>query len=294
MSFPAFHDDGAKSLVGGVDLPAGQGAQKDLKDVLDTLSNHPNTAPFIVRRLIQRLVTSNPSPGYIHRVSTVFADNGRGDRGDLGAVVRAILTDYEARAAAVAATMSFGKLKEPLLRATALLRAFDGGSNSGRFRILNAQLSLAQAPLRASTVFNFFEPDYVQPGPLAASGLYAPEYQILTDMTAISIANQLWTYIYANRATVRRDPGDITVGILPDRLLALARTPQALVERVNLILAANSLPREAFERIVAAITAMPAGTSAIISPDDVDRNDVERVRSAVYLVATSGAGAVQK
>ena len=292
--FPTFHEDGAKTLFNGIQIPANQGGAKDLKDTLDALVNHANTGPFLSRQLIQRLVTSNPSPGYVYRVAQAFANDGTGTRGNLGAVVRAILTDYEARSPAVAATASFGKLKEPLLRATAVLRAFDGASNLGRYAnapfhvSINTESALAQAPLHAPTVFNFFEPNYVQPGALAASGLYAPEYQILNDTTAISQPNQLWNFIYANRSTTNTI--ETTVGIRLDRLLPLARTPQALVDQANLILAAGALPKAVTDRFVAALTAMPVGTGTAFTT----ANDIERVRSALYLTISVPQGAIQK
>jgi uncharacterized protein (DUF1800 family) len=211
MLWPAFHDDTAKTIVGGKVLPAAQGGIQDLKDTLDALFNHPNTGPFIVRQLIQRLVTSNPSPGYIYRVSQAFANNGAGVRGDMRAVVRAILLDYEARSSAVAATANFGKMKEPLLRATALFRAFDAASNLGRFNIPNPEGALAQAVLRAPTVFNFYEPNFVLPGAIAAAGLYAPEYQILTDTTALTQPNFYYGYIYATRSMT--DMAQQTIGL---------------------------------------------------------------------------------
>lgn len=281
--WPAFHDDTQKTIVGGKIVPAGQGGIEDLKTTLDALVNHPSTAPFISRQLIQRLVTSNPSPGYIYRVAQAFANNGAGVRGDLGAVVRAILTDYEARSPAVAATANFGKLKEPLLRATALLRAFDGTSNAGRFNIANPEGALAQAALRAPTVFNFFEPNFVLPGAVAAAGLYAPEYQILTDTTAITQPNFYYTYIYNNRLAT--DPAQQTIGLSLDSWMGLARTPQTLVDSLNLLLAAGAMPKAASDRIVSAIIAMP--TNSVNA-------DLERVRSAIYLTLTSAAGAVQK
>jgi uncharacterized protein (DUF1800 family) len=287
MLFPAQHEDSAKAVVGGVVIPANQGGVKDLKDALDALFNHANTGPFISRQLIQRLVTSNPSPAYVYRVAQVFANNGSGVRGDLGAVVRAILMDYEARSPAIAATASFGKLKEPLLRATALLRAFDGGANNGRFQYpvaQNGESALGQTTLHAPTVFNFFEPDFIQPGTLATAGLFAPEYQILTDTAAISLPNQLWNWTYANRSTI--DPANTTIGFKFDSaLLALARTPQALVDRVNLVLAGGGLPKAITDRFVAAIAAMPNNTAA---------TDLERVRSAIYLTVSVPQGAIQK
>ncbi len=294
MLYPSQHDTTSKTIVGGVIVPANQTGEADLKLELDTLFNHANTGPFISRELIQRLVTSNPSPGYIYRVASVFADNGSGVRGDLGAVVRAILTDYEARSSAVAATASFGKLKEPVLRATAVLRAFGGGANNGRFAVFsndNATTNtLAQYPLHAPTVFNFFEPNFIQPGALAAAGLYAPEYQILTDTTAIAIPNQIWNYIYANRSAT--NTLDATVGIDLSSLIPLARTPAALVDQVNTVLAAGSLSRTTTDRMTAVITALPV--TATGTPSVTNANDIERVRSAIYLTISTQQGATQK
>jgi uncharacterized protein (DUF1800 family) len=286
MLWPAFHDDTTKTIVGNKLLPAGQGGIEDLKDTLDALFNHPNTGPFISRQLIQRLVTSNPSPGYIYRVAQAFANNGAGVRGDLGAVLRAILTDYEARSSAVASTATFGKMKEPLFRATALLRAFDAASNLGRLNIANPEGALAQAALRAPTVFNFYEPNYVLPGSIAEAGLYAPEYQILTDTTALTQPNFYYTYIYNNRSMT--DMAQQTIALTLTNWLPMARTPQQLVDSLNLLLAGGALPKVASDRMVAAITAMPVGTATNTA------NDLERVRSAIYLVITSQYGAIQK
>jgi uncharacterized protein (DUF1800 family) len=286
MLWPAFHDSTTKSCVGGPVIPAAQGGVKDLKDTLDALVAHPNTAPFISRQLIQRLVTSNPSPGYIYRVARVFANNGAGVRGDLRAVVNAILTDYEARSAAVASTATFGKLKEPLLRATAIFRAFGAASNLGRYNIANPEGNLAQAALRAPTVFNFYEPNFVLPGAVAEAGLYAPEYQILTDTTALTQPNFYYGYIYNTRSTT--DMTQQTIGLNLDSWLPLARTPQQLIDSLNLLLAGGAMPKAASDRMVAAITAMPAGTATSTA------NDLERVRSAIYLVVTAQYGAIQK
>lgn len=285
--FPTYHENGAKTVVGGVVIPANQGGVADMKAMLDTLYNHPNTGPFIARELIQRLVTSNPSPGYVYRVAQVFADNGRGVRGDLGAVVKAILLDYEARSPAVAATASFGKLKEPMLRVTAVLRAFNGAANNGRYGYFNPEPTLAQAALRAPTVFNFFEPAYVQPGLLASAGLYAPEFEILNDTTAITVPNQIWNFIYTNRSATNAT--EAKIGIQLDSLLPLARTPQALVDQTNLILAGGALPKNVTDGMVSAINAMPNSTSASYT-----NNDIERVRSAIYLAAAVSQGAIQK
>ncbi len=281
--FPTFHDDTAKTIVGGVQLPAGQGGLQDLRQALDTLFHHPNTGPFVSRQLIQRLVTSNPSPGYVYRVAQAFADNGRGVRGDLAAVVRAILLDYEARSGAVAATASFGKLKEPLLRVTAIMRAFEARANNGRIAYTFPENQAGQAPLRAPTVFNFFEPNFVHPGLLATFGLYAPEFQITNDSTAITLPNMLWNLIYANRSATNL--AETTVGISLERLLPLAGKPAELVAQTNLLLAGGMLPAPIVDRITKAIGALAVGTTAF---------DTERVRSAIYLTVTVPQGAVQK
>jgi uncharacterized protein (DUF1800 family) len=284
--FPGSHDDTAKTVVGGKVILASQGGAKDLKDILDALFNHANTAPFFARQMIQRLVTSNPSPGYVYRVASVFANNGAGVRGDIGAVVRAILTDYEARSSAFINTAGYGKPKEPLLMATALLRAFNGASDGGRytsgsgFNLSNPEsigtASLAEAAGRAPTVFNFYEPGYVSPGALATAGLYAPEFQLLTDTTAITLPNYLYAIVYSTRTAT-------SVGLTYTEVLPLAKTPQQLVDYLNLVFSGGTMPKSMTDLLVSAVTRMPASTS-----------DLEKIRSALYLVVTSPEVAIQK
>lgn len=282
LLYPDFHDDSAKTIVGGKVLPPGQGGAKDLKDTLDTLCNHPNTGPFIARQMIQRLVTSNPSPGYVYRVAQVFANNGSGVRGDLGAVVRAILLDYEARSLTVATAPGQGKLKEPLLRATAFMRSFGARSDSGRYNI-DAYPALAQAALRAPTVFNFFEPGFIGPGALAKSGLTAPEFQIVTDTTAITSINFYNTYINNIRPAIPSPDNSEVIYLQLENILPLAKSPQALVDQLNLLLGASALTKSTTDIIVAALTALPSAT-----------DDLERVRTAIYLVVNAPEGATQK
>ena len=278
--FPDNHDNGTKTIVGGRVLPANQGGMKDLADTLDALVNHPNTGPFVSRQLIQRLVTSNPSPGYVYRVAQVFANNGSGIRGDLTAVVRAILLDYEARSPAAAGSFSYGKLREPILRTTALFRAFAATSNTGRIPLTNSNGQLSQMALSAPTVFNFFEPGYVQPGPLAAAGLYAPEFQIFTDTTAITVPNYFYTYLSANKPTAT-DSDTVYLDVTP--YTSLAAKPAELVDKLNLLLAGGGLNASTRSRITSTLTSMPSTTT-----------DVERVRSAAYLVLVSPEGAIQQ
>jgi hypothetical protein len=185
---------------------------------------------------------------------------------------------------------TFGKMKEPLLRATALFRAFNTGSNFGRYNIPNPENSgsttLGQAAMRAPTVFNFFEPNFVLPGAVAAAGLFAPEYQIMTDTTAITQPNFYYQYIYANRSAT--DQNQQTIGLNLDGWVGLARTPAQLVDGLNLILTSGTMPKTTTDRITAAVTAMPIGTATNAA------NDIERVRSAIYLTITSPQGAIQK
>lgn len=218
--FAANHDTGAKSMI-GLSLPADQTGQKDLTDVVNHLSNHSNTAPFICRRLIQRLVTSNPSAGYLYRVSSVFSSSG----GNFPAVVKAILLDPEARSQSQALSLtSSGKPREPIVRATAFLRAFGAKSQlplsdltaygfpstelakfpvgTTRPRLNNSNSTLAQSPLAAPTVFNWFLPDYSPSGLLAANGLNSPELQLANENTVIQSSNFIYSPAFGGSPSV--------------------------------------------------------------------------------------------
>ncbi len=194
--YPPYHDDGPKKLLSDVTLPAGQTGDQDLQAALDNVFSHPNVGPFIAIRLIHRLTTSNPSPGYVERVARVFNDNGQGVRGDLGAVVKAILLDEEARPEL---HMEIdGKLKEPLLRLTQLYRAYDAQSDSGRYPLNFAYILFGQGPLQSPSVFNFFSPFYSPPGEIRNSNLVAPELQIATEYQNTQLTNflLLQTFVY--------------------------------------------------------------------------------------------------
>lgn len=272
--FPDFHEPGPKTIISGIELPAGQGGDADLRMTLDALFEHPNTGPFISRRLIQRLVTSNPTPDYVYRVAQKFADNGAGVRGDLGAVVRAILADYEARSSDVAAVPGFGKLQEPLLRMTNLFRIAPASSNDGRIDLRNLDRDFGQQPLGSPTVFNFFEPDYVKPGSLAAAGLFAPEFQVLTDTTAITGANVIYAHLFGAPAGVQAD-------VTP--LLPLGGQRDELIARLNLLLAADSLSPTTVDHLKAAYDALPSSLS-----------NLNRVRTMVYLIMMAPDTLVQR
>jgi len=235
----AYHATDEKRLLGGAVLPAGQSAQTDLEQALDAVFQHPNTGPFFCRFLIQRLVTSNPSPAYVYRCGQAFSNNGAGTRGDLKAVVRAVLLDYEARAAALAARPDEGHLREPAVRLAGLLRTLDAQPRNGRWRSLRqldqAGRSTGQTPLRAPTVFNFFEPGYALPGEIAQAGLASPEFQIATETTVVGAAN-LHLALLGNGG----QGGPFLLNLAPFQP-PQAATDEALLDRVDLLLFAGSM-----------------------------------------------------
>lgn len=236
IPFEEFHDRGSKVLLGGQVTPAGMTAHQDIDAALDNIFHHPNVGPFMARRLIQKLVKSNPSSAYIYRVASAFNDNGSGVRGDLQAVIRTIVTDEEARAASTGASED-GKLREPLLRALHLLRAFYQPTSSnpptlGQTALDDTTRALGQAPLHAPSVFNFFMPDYQLPGPLMDAGLYTPEFQITTEVTTVDSANYFFEGVYRgfdtsssvfDRPGLNKAPLLSRVGT-PDLLLAYLET----------------------------------------------------------------------
>ncbi|MFN2475888.1 MAG: DUF1800 family protein [Chthoniobacterales bacterium] len=273
------HSTIAKTILNGVSLPANQTAAQDLKVTLDTIFSHPNVGPFVCRQLIQRLVTSNPSPGYVYRVASVFNDNGQGVRGDLQAVVRAILMDYDARGAARTAQGS-GKPREPVMRVTNLVRAYGGTSQDGKFSMRNAFASLAEEAMHSPTVFNFFSPDYQAPGAIATAGLKSPELEIQTETTVISTANYLRTgiYSYFGPSTNR-----ITLNLTNEQ--TLATDPAKLVDHLDALLMASSMSPGMRNVVLNALNQIPADTAA---------NRLERVRTAIYLGVNSPEFAVEK
>ena len=227
--YPAFHDDGEKLLLNGVTLPAGQTGNQDLVAALDNVFNHPNVGPFIAIRLIQRLVTSNPSPGYIQRVGAVFDNNGSGIRGDLGAVVKAILLDDEARPDL---PMEIdGKVKEPLLRLTQLWRAYNASSASGKYPLLASYIIFGQGPLQASHVFNFFSPFFAPAGEIRNSSFVAPELEIATEYQNTFVTNYFFLACFGlNSANQDLEEDDVFIDISEE--MAIADDTGALINMV--------------------------------------------------------------
>jgi len=274
----------------GVTIPANTAGATALKTALDTLFNHPNTAPFICKQLIQRLVTSNPSAAYVGRVAAVFANNGKGVRGDLAYVFAAIVLDDEARNATGLTAPEFGKLREPMLRLVQWARTFGVTSASGAWKIgdlSGAGTALGQSPLRSPSVFNFFRPGYVPPSTVAppATGLsvgkVAPEFQIVNETSVGGYLNYMMSVIDTGISS-----GDVKAGYATE--LTLVSDPAALVQRLNTLLAAGQLSGATVTTIANALQAVPVNASSSAS---VKRN---RVCAAVLMVMASVEYLVQK
>lgn len=234
--YESFHEPGPKQLLRGKFVPPGQTGMQDIHDAIDNLFEHPNVGPFVARRLIQRLVTSNPSPGYIERVASIFDDNGEHVRGDMQAVISAVLLDDEARDLPDASEIDRGMLRESFLRRVHLARAFDASNQAFSFPIADqgAPNDFAQRPLSSPTVFNFFLPDHEPAGPIADAGLVGPEFQIINAVTAISSANALESQI---RNVMNSDP-DSALEVRLDLTdeIAIAADVNALIDRLDLLL----------------------------------------------------------
>lgn len=277
----AFHDSGAKTLLDGRVLPAGQTPQQDMKDALDNIFQHPNVGPFIARQLIQRLVTSNPGSAHVQRVAAVFADNGAGVRGDLRAVLRAVLLDVDARSDGTT-RLGDGKQREPVLRFAQLLRALNVHSDNGLNPIHyldGADDALGQSPLLAPSVFNFYSPFYKPAGPITEAGLVAPEFQITSETTVVGSLN-FFSSVIQNEG-YGWDESRLKLDYAP--LLSLATGDgAALVDRLNLLLFDLQMGAATRQRLLTLLKALPSGSGyereqrlksalllSVMSPDHV-------------------------
>lgn len=253
------HESGSKAFL-GTTIAANTGAAESLRIALDTLFNHANVGPFVARQLIQRLVTSNPSASYVARVAAAFANDGAGVRGNLKAVLRAVLVDVEARdMAAARARAGAGKLREPVLRFTQWARAANVASASGQWRLGNLSdpaTRLGQSPLHSPSVFNFYRPGYVPPNTaLASAAEVAPEFQITTESSVAGYLNFMQSAIATASGVAGSD-------LRPDysAWLALAGDARALADEANLVLASGQLVAARVALIADALAAMPAAT----------------------------------
>ena len=280
-----FHDQDAKEVLDGTLLPAAQSGEADLTQVLDAIVAHPNTGPFIARHLIQRLVSSNPTPSYVGRVAAVFADNGSGVRGDLTAVIRAVLLDEEVANGLEAAPSRFGKLREPLLRVTALWRAFDGVPPEGVYTLGQAEAFLGQAPLSAPTVFNFFRPDHVPPGQVQQAALVAPEMQLADEVRITLSTNLVRRLIYQGFEGAPGMPPDPVWMDFSDEI-ALAEDPEALIDHLDLLLMGGAMG-PAMRALLVDYIGSVSMTFGDLPPG------MQRVLEAVYMISISPEGTFQ-
>ncbi|MFZ6871409.1 DUF1800 domain-containing protein [Undibacterium sp. Di27W] len=266
------HETGASSFLGKT-VPAGLNGADALKAALDIIFAHANVAPFISRQLIQRLVTSNPSPAYVTRVAAVFGNDGSGSassRGNLKAVLKAILLDDEARKPANISNPQFGKLREPMLRFLAWARAYNATATNDTWNLGNTSdpaTRLGQSPLRSPSVFNYFRPGYVPPNTaIATAALVAPEFQITNESSVVGYVNYMQHAVSSGISDVTADYSS---------LMPLAETAPALLDEINLVLAAGQLSAATLLNLSNAVDSMPRGS---------DNRRKQRIYAALTLV----------
>jgi len=289
--FDNFHSPEAKNFL-GTSIPAGTSGQDSIDLALDAIFNHPNVGPFIGRQVIQRFVTSAPSPAYVARVATAF-DSGRyqlpggdsvgaGQRGDLGALIAAVLFDDEARSAAKVNDNTFGKLREPVLRFTHWARAFEvnsaDASNDPAILTSISPGALGQQPFMSPSVFNFYRPGYIAAGTqTGAAGLTAPELQITNASSIVGYPNFLLAYAFAEAPRIDNNrPRNFVPDYGPQ--LALAAEPAALLDNLDLLLTHGTLQPETRARITEVLDRL--GTES-------EEERLLRVRVATVMVMSS-------
>lgn len=265
------HDNTEKKLLNGTVLPAGQSGLQDIQGAIDNLFNHPNVGPFIGRLLIQRLVTSNPSPAYIARVTAAFNGDNESPRGDMKAVIRAILLDPEAMNPPELASTSQGRLREPMLRAVHLARAFNANSHDRTFNDNKEVLfeTTNQIIFGSPSVFNFFQPDYSPLGELSQQGLVAPEFQITSASTIIGIKNYM-SFALGEDGPMQEE-GAAAIARL-DLTRELALSDSDLIDRLDTKLTYGTLTPTTRSAVLDAITNL---------------SGEQKVRTAIYLIMIS-------
>ncbi len=273
-------------------LPANQTAQMDIENAIDNIFNHPNVGPFIGKQLIMRLVTSNPSSAYIGRVTAAFNNNGTGTRGDMKAVIRAILTDVEARDSYVASNNIYGKLREPVIKFIQLHRAFGAVASGGYYEVWNTGDSdtLGQSALQAPSVFNFYSPDFEPAGPMASAYLLGPEFDITSTSTVAGFSDFVKWGVVGGFRSYDGDPKwfkpDYSRYLTGAAGAAVADSPQALVDELDLLLTANNLKSTFKANLVAMATNITRSALAD------QRND--RFRAVMWQIINSADYAIQR
>ncbi len=276
---PSRCETGAKSFL-KTTIPAGTDGRASMAMALDTLFNHPNVGPFISKQLIQRLVSSNPSAAYVGRVATVFNNDGTGKRGNLRAVVKAILLDFEARNPVGSNGPAFGKLREPMLRFANWARAFAVTSVTGAWNVgstADPGTRLGQSPLRSPTVFNFFRPGYVPPNTaLGTAGMASPEFQITNAASVVGYVN------FMQRA-ISSGVGEVTANY--SSLIPLASDASALLSEINVVVAAGQISASNLAMMIAAVNSIPTNNAAAMN---------NRIHAALLMVMASPEYITQK
>ncbi len=285
-AYDAFHDNNAKTLLRGQILPAGRTTMQDINSAIDNLFNHPNTGPFISRLLIQRLINSNPSPAYIGRVAAKFADNGSGVRGDMAAVVKAILLDEEARNYTYTTGILSGKMREPYMTLMNMGKTFDAQPANNNYESATYMYEFyLQEPFQSPSVFNFYKPDDRPSGEITLMDKYAPEFKILTAVTAIESQNNLLNSVQNQIARWGANSPAYEMRLNFSAELPLANNPDSLIRQLSVRMIGGALQPRTFQIIREALVKINASSSTW-------RRD--RVNMAAYLIGASTEFNIQK
>lgn len=277
-----YHDTGEKTLLNGFIVPADQSAEQDLDDALDNIAEHPNVGPFMVKHLITKLVTSNPSPTYVRDVVQVFNSNAQGERGNLGSTIKALLMHREAREGHLTNPQTFGKAKEPLMRVTQLWRAFTPAAVHPDFNYSWVGDELQQTPLGSPSVFNFFSPDFAQPGRIRNSGLVSPEFEIIDETSMISmtsrlLSNSVWSHNYK----VTNDSKRVAIDI--DREMDMEEDRDALLDHLDLLLLGGRMSDD-----------LRLEVNILMDSRDYRNGASQRIAEAIFLMISSPEAAIQR
>jgi uncharacterized protein (DUF1800 family) len=300
LGYPQYHSTEEKKFLSAtIPLQGTADPQASLNVALNTLFNHPNIGPFIGKQLIQRLVTSNPSPRYVAAVAAKFANNGSGVRGDMKAVIKAVLMHPEARTVSTTS----GKAREPVLKLSAYMRAFGTTSDTGDYKVGNtdnAGTQLGQTPMRAPSVFNFYRPGFVPPGSqAAAANLVAPELQLAQETSAAGYVNYMRDNITSGVGQFNGTVNGVVLNrrdLRPDYTgeLAVADNATALVDRMSDKLMYGSMPDALKTTIRTAVETISIPAPNGSNQGTIDTAKRNRVNAAIFLTVVSPEYQVQK
>lgn len=289
----SFHEPGVKNLLNGFQVPNRNpvDGNADINDAIQNLFDHPNTPPFVSKRLIQRLVTSNPSPAFVNDVANVFINNGSGVRGDLAAVVKAILLHPEAKGCENCDELSYGMLREPMVRYFQIHKAFNASSASGNYRndLNYIYVLTGQRPLASPSVFNFFQYDFQPIGPIDDAGLFGPEFQITNAQTLQGYINGLYRWLfdgdisdeyslYTGEPSSNYTNQIANMDLTEELTLTQNDHLHILLDRLSLLLANGAVSQQTLETIQNVLVQFPNST-------ETERK--QKVALAAYLIMTS-------